>query len=156
MFMSIKNIWIYVPKTAKTFPILASVAFSFSAFSPLVYRSHLRLQMYDTPYPVILFTPKVTISPNFLGYFPKELPRLPQSLVDSLFNEFIQSNFPNSLLIFTDGSVSVNSAGFSFFIPALNLSTASKLDAHASSFTTECHAIISALRRKIMPLCHIF
>lgn len=80
MFASIKNKWIYVPKTL---PILASAAFSFSAFCPLTYRSSLRLQIYDTPYPALLFTPEVTISPNFPGYTPKELPRLSQSLVDS-------------------------------------------------------------------------
>lgn len=40
MFVSIKSSWSYV---AKTLPILASVAFSFSAFSPLVYRPSLRL-----------------------------------------------------------------------------------------------------------------
>ena len=88
MFVSTKIMWTYVPKSL---PILASVAFSFSAFSPLIYRSNLRLQIYDTPYPALLFTPEVTISPNFLNYSPKELLRLPQTLVDSLFNEFMCS-----------------------------------------------------------------
>lgn len=84
--MSAKNVWIYA---AKTLPILASVAVSFSAFS---------LQTYDTPYLAHLFTPEVTTPPDFLGYTPKELPRLPQSSVDSLFHEFIRSNFPDFML----------------------------------------------------------
>jgi len=74
----IKNIWTYV---SKTLPILASVAFSFSSFSPLNHRSSSRLQIYDTPYPALLFTPKVTISPHFLGYASKDLPHLPQTMV---------------------------------------------------------------------------
>lgn len=119
-------------------PVSHSLLFLHSFIAPW------RLKMYDTTYPALLFTLEVTISPNFLGYTPKELPRLPQTLVDSLFNEFMRSNFLNSIQIFTDGAVSPNSADFSFFIPALNISTASKLDAHASSFTTECCAIISA------------
>jgi ribonuclease HI len=55
------------------------------------------------------------------------------------------SNFPNSLLIFTDGSVSTSSAGFSFYIPTLNISFSSKINSLPSSFTTECYAIINAL-----------
>jgi len=143
MFVSIKSSWSYV---AKSLPILASVAFSFSAFSPLVYRPSLRLQIYDTPYAALSFFPEVTVSPNFLGYSPKELPRLPQSLVDSLFNEYISYNVPSSVQIFTDGSVSPNSAGFSFFIPSLDISFADKLHPLTSSFSAECYAIISALQ----------
>ncbi|KAL5239738.1 hypothetical protein ACI65C_007148 [Semiaphis heraclei] len=55
MFVSIKSSWSYV---AKSLPILASVAFSFSAFSPLVYRPSLRLQIYDTPYAALSFFPE--------------------------------------------------------------------------------------------------
>jgi len=80
MFVFIKSSWSYVDKTL---PIPASVAFSFSTFSPLVYRPSLRLQIYDTPYAALSIFPELTVSPNFLGYSPKELPRLPQSLVDS-------------------------------------------------------------------------
>ena len=143
MFVSIQSSWSYV---AKTLPILASVAFSFSALSPLVYRSNSRLQFYDTPYAALSFFPEITISPNFLCYSPKELSRLPQTLVDSLFNEYILSNFPSFVQIFTDGSVSPNSAGFSFFIPSLSISFADKLHPQTSSFSAECYAIISALQ----------
>jgi len=62
-----------------------------------------------------------------------------------LFNDFLQSNFPDSLPVFTDGSVPSNSAGFSFFLPTLNISFADKLNSFSSSFTAECYAIISAL-----------
>ncbi|KAL4103296.1 hypothetical protein QTP88_018673 [Uroleucon formosanum] len=143
MFVSIKSSWSYVPKTL---PILASVASSFSAFSPLVHRPSLRLQIYDTPYAALLYVPEVTVSPNFLGYSPKELPRLSRTLVDSLFNEYISYNFRSSVQIFTDGSVSPNSAGFSFFIPSLNFSFSDKLHPLTSSFSAECYAIISALQ----------
>ncbi|KAL4156135.1 hypothetical protein QTP88_000170 [Uroleucon formosanum] len=143
MFVSIKSSWSYVPKTL---PIFASVASSFSAFSPLVHRPSLRLQIYDTPYAALLYVPEVTVSPNFLGYSPKELPRLSRTLVDSLFNEYISYNFRSSVQIFTDGSVSPNSAGFSFFIPSLNFSFSDKLHPLTSSFSAECYAIISALQ----------
>jgi len=54
MFVSIKNIWTYVPKTL---PILASIVFSFTDFTPLIYRSSLRLPIYDTPLPsTFIFT----------------------------------------------------------------------------------------------------
>jgi ribonuclease HI len=56
------------------------------------------------------------------------------------------SNFPNSLLVFTDGSVSTSSAGFSFYIPTLKISFSSKINSLASSYTTECYAIINALQ----------
>jgi len=64
--------------------------------------------MYDTPNPVLLFILDVSISPSFLSYARKELPRLPQTMVDSLFNKFMLSNFPNYIQIFTDGSVLPN------------------------------------------------
>jgi len=40
---------------------------------------------------------------------------LPHALVDSLFNDFLPSNFPDTLFVFTDGSVFSNSAGFSYY-----------------------------------------
>jgi len=58
----------------------------------------------------------------------------------------MRSTYSNSIQIFTDGSVSPNSADFSFFISAFKVSSVSKLYAHASLFTTECYAIISSLQ----------
>jgi ribonuclease HI len=56
------------------------------------------------------------------------------------------SNFFNSLLVFTDGSISTSSANFSFYIPTLNISFFGKINALTSSFTTECYAIINVLQ----------
>jgi hypothetical protein len=146
IFRSIKSAWNYVPKTL---PILALVASSFIPFSSAIYRTNQRFQLYDTPYSAIIFTPDVLISPNFLRHNPKELSRIPHILIDTMFNDFIQSNFPTSLLVFTDGSISPRSAGYLFYFPSLNIYFADKLDAFSSSFTEEYYAIICALQFSI-------
>lgn len=142
-FCSIKLVLNYVPKTL---PILASVASSFIPFSSVIYRSNQQLQLYDTPYSAIIFTPEVLISPNFLGYNPKEWSWLPHTLVETLFNDFIQSNFPTSFPVFIDGSVSPRLVRFSFYFPTLKISFADKLDALSSTLSAEYYSIISILQ----------
>lgn len=73
------------------------------------------------------------------------LQSLPTNSVNYLFDELISSRFTNYLLIFTDGSVFTNSAGFSFYIPSLNINFSDNLPSKACSFTTESYAILSAL-----------
>jgi len=91
--------WLDVSKSLLIYP--ASVTHSFSSFSPVIYRSSLRLQLFDITYlPARLFVPEVTVAPNFLGYAPRELPRLTLTLVKS-FSMTMLSNFHNSLYIFS-------------------------------------------------------
>lgn len=114
-------------------------------FSPLIYRFSLQLPIYNTSYPALLFALQVTVCPNFLRYSPRELSRLPPTMIESLFNKCMSSNFPYSLQIFIDDSVSPTSAGFSFFLPSLNI-YANKLIWHASLFTAKCYTLINALQ----------
>lgn len=117
---------------SKTFPILAFVDASVLTFYPIVYLTitkfifsdnsslHLHhLQFNDTPFLELFFTPVfVIITPKLLRYFCKELLCHLKALIDSIFNDFILPNF--YLLVFTGGSVSFNSASFSYY-PCLSI-----------------------------------
>uniref|UniRef100_A0A2S2Q117 ribonuclease H n=1 Tax=Sipha flava TaxID=143950 RepID=A0A2S2Q117_9HEMI len=65
-------------------------------------------------------------------------------IVNKIFSEFLNMNFDNFVVVYTDGSVSHLSAGYSFFIPELHISFSNNLPP-SSSFTAECYAIIEAL-----------
>jgi len=67
------------------------------------------------------------------------------SMVNKIFSEFLKLNFDNFIVVFTDGSVSPLSAGYSFYIPVLHISFSNNLPPSSSSFTAECYAIIEAL-----------
>lgn len=54
-------------------------------------------------------------------------------------------NFHNYCLVYTDGSVSTNSAGFSFFIPEKMVKYSDTLPHFMCSFTAKCYAITTAL-----------
>ncbi|XP_025424002.1 uncharacterized protein LOC112693235 [Sipha flava] len=70
---------------------------------------------------------------------------MPSFSVNHIFNEFIELNFHNYCLVYTDGSVSTNSAGFSFFIPERMVKYSDTLPQVVCSFTAECYAIATAL-----------
>jgi len=48
-------------------------------------------------------------------------------------------------VVYTDGSVSLLSAGYSFYIPTLHFSFTSNILPSSTSFSTECFSIIEAL-----------
>jgi len=55
------------------------------------------------------------------------------------------SNYNDSCLIFTGGSVGFSSAGFSFFVPSLIISFSENFSSFSSSFSVEFWAIYYAL-----------
>jgi len=66
-------------------------------------------------------------------------------MINKIFSEYLKLNFGNYITIYTDGSVSPLSAGYSFYIPELHISFTNNLPPSSSSFTAECFAIIEAL-----------
>jgi len=68
----------------------------------------------------------------------------------SLLYLFVSDNFPDSCLIFTDGSVVTRSAGCCFFfVPSFSVSVYDNLPRFVSSSSAECWPILLALRRII-------
>jgi len=66
-------------------------------------------------------------------------------VINSLFSDFIENNFANFIVVYTNGSVSPLLAGYSFYIPNLHISFTNNLPPSSSYFTAECFAIIEAL-----------
>lgn len=66
-------------------------------------------------------------------------------MINKIFSEYLNANFGNYIRVYTDGSVSPLSAGYSFYIPELHISFTNNLPPSSSSFTAECYAIIEAL-----------
>lgn len=129
LFLDICFSWKYVPKTL---PILASIFTSLTHLFLLIYRPKQRLQLYDTPFPALINIASIFISFDFLGYSFNDLQLLPNSFVNSIFTDFFNSNFPQTLAIFTGGSVSRYSTDFSFFIPDLQICYSEKLQPFTS------------------------
>jgi ribonuclease HI len=142
-FVDVFNSWRYVKKTL---PILASVASSLAPLSSIILRPQKRLFLYDASFCSLISIPSISINPLFLGYSLSELRFLSPHLVNNLFYSFVSSEFPNYSIIYTDGSVSSNSAGFSFYIPSLQLCFSDCLPYLSSSFSAEGFALIHALR----------
>lgn len=115
-------------------------------FIPIIYNFYTRLPIFNCPFPAFHLNSLVHILPLFLGYPLSFLHSLPAFYVNNLFSSYMSFSFPNSILIFTDGSVSANSAGCSFFIPKFNILFATNLPPVISPFAAECFAIIHALR----------
>uniref|UniRef100_A0A2S2QL67 RNase H type-1 domain-containing protein n=1 Tax=Sipha flava TaxID=143950 RepID=A0A2S2QL67_9HEMI len=66
-------------------------------------------------------------------------------VINNAFFDFLNSIFPDFIAVYTDGSVSPLSAGYSFYIPELHISFTNNLPPSASSFTAECFAIVKTL-----------
>jgi len=67
------------------------------------------------------------------------------SVVNKYFSNYLNINYPNFTIIYTDGSVSPLSAWYSFYIPNIHVSFSNNLPSSSSSYTVECHAILEAL-----------
>lgn len=107
----------------KTLPILVSVVASFSLFCPIFYCSSFCLQLFYSPYLALFYSPVVIYLLIFLDI-------LPRNYLVFLVRWFIPCLKILCYLIFLiifvftmhhDCSVSSNSAGFSFFLPSLNI-----------------------------------
>ncbi|KAL4142166.1 hypothetical protein QTP88_004679 [Uroleucon formosanum] len=140
-FYSLYITWRYTPKSM---PVLAIAANSLSNFHQYVLKSN-KLPLYEQPYDSLLFTPSTQID-NFsdlLCYM--KLKSTSRFFVNNYFSNYFNLNYPNFIIIYTDGSVSPLSAGYSFFIPELHVSFSNNLPPSSSSFTAECCAILEAL-----------
>lgn len=65
--------------------------------------------------------------------------------MNNFFSDFFEFNFPNFIVVYTNGSVSPLSTGYSSYIPVLYKSFTSNLPSFYSSFITECYAIIAII-----------
>lgn len=61
------------------------------------------------------------------------------------FLEYFNVNFSFFIVVYTDSSVSLHSAGYSFFIPKLYIIFNNNLPTSSFSFTVECYVIIKSL-----------
>lgn len=108
-------------------------------FLPIILGVIKSLSFFDFEPSVISINPIVYIDLLFFRYLHNSLFSL------NLFCNFLNSDFNDSCLIFTDGSVGISSADFSFFIPSLNISFLDNLSGFSSLFNDECWAIYYAL-----------
>lgn len=94
---------------------------SLSPFQHLIASPFNYLFIYDFPSVSLITLPKTHIYHNLFNHTKYKLLAMPNHVVNYLFMNFIYSQFLDYCLIFTDSSVSSNSAGFSYFIPSLNI-----------------------------------
>jgi len=78
--------------------------------------------MYVIGYEVILSSTHVHIADIFPGFSSLDLRNFSPVVIYNIFSDFIESNFPDFIVICTDGSVSTLKAGYSFYIPELHIS----------------------------------
>lgn len=140
-FLEVYYSWRYVQKSL---PVLATTAHSLAVTRNYIIQTN-KLPIYLTNFQSLLLSPITHINKNFLNLSRTSLNSLPPNFVNNIFLDFIHNTFPLFILIFTDGSVSPLSAGYSFYIPEFHISFSNNLPPTASSFTAECFAIIEAL-----------
>uniref|UniRef100_A0A2S2R880 RNase H type-1 domain-containing protein n=1 Tax=Sipha flava TaxID=143950 RepID=A0A2S2R880_9HEMI len=141
MYYSLFLTWRYVPKSL---PILPLTANSLSNFHQYILNST-KFPLYEKSYESLLFSPFVQTENNFFSLSSNDLQTMPVPMVNKIFSEFLNINFSDHIIVYTDGSISPLSTGFSFYIPELLISFTNNLPPSSSSFTAECYAIIEAL-----------
>ena len=141
IFYSLFQSWRYVPKSL---PVLSLTANSISSFHQYIL-TYARPPLYEYDYDSFLNIPLVHLDKFFLGISSVDLKTTSPIVINNLFSDFLFTNFPDFVAVYTDVSVSPLSAGCSFFIPELCISFSSNLPPTSSSFTAECYAIIEAL-----------
>jgi len=107
--------------------------------SPVNTRNHIthsdKLPPYEANFSSHLMAPTIHFNKTFFTHSIDFLKSLPHNFVNSLILDYTQNLFPLFILIFTDGSSSPLSAGYSFYIPELHISFYNKLPPTASSYT---------------------
>jgi len=93
------------------------------------------LPLYEQSFESLLFSPLVSLENQFSSLSSMELKEISVPMVNKIYSEFLKLNFDNFIVVYTDGSVSPLSAGYSFFIPELNISFSNNLPPSSSSFT---------------------
>jgi len=139
-FYSLSITWRY---TSKSLPVLSIAANSLYNFRQYVIRPN-KFSLYEQSYESLLFTPLVHIE-NFFDMPSSMLTSMSSTFVNDHFSNYLNLNYPNFTIIYTDGSVSPISAGYSFYIPKFHFSFSNNLPPSSSSFTAECYAILEAL-----------
>lgn len=142
IFIDIYFAWRYINKSV---PVLTSIAHSLLDSRNYILKVN-KLPLYEANFLSLLFYPKINCEQNFLGHSIDFLKASSSNIVNGLFQDFIHNTFPLFILIYTDGSVSPISAGYSFFIPELCISFTNNLPPTASSFTAKCFAIVESLQ----------
>jgi ribonuclease HI len=140
-FYSLFLSWRYVPKSL---PVLSLAANSISPFHQYIF-THTKIPLYEQAYDSFLNIPDVHLKIIFPGISTNELTLLSPTIINNIFSDFLDTNFSDFFTVYTDGSVSPLSAGYSFYIPQFHISFTSNLPPSSSSFTTECYAIVEAL-----------
>ncbi|KAL4119211.1 hypothetical protein QTP88_012055 [Uroleucon formosanum] len=141
LFYSLFLTWRYVPKNL---PVLSLVANSVSPFHEYIL-TNIKLPIYEIGYQALLLPAQVLLVNPFPSLSSSELRVTSHAVINSLFTNFIDNNFADFIVVYTDGSVSPLSAGYSFYIPNLHISFTNNLPPSSSFFTAECFAIIEAL-----------
>jgi hypothetical protein len=97
-------------------PVLSIAANSLSNFHQYIIKSN-KPQIYEQSYESLLFFPLVHMDGQFTDLPSHQLKSMSNSVVNYIFSNHLNLHFPNSMVIYTDGSVSRLSAGYSFYIP---------------------------------------
>lgn len=116
LFREMASAWRFVHKRLS---VLASYARNIQAAEQFIIRNHNCLPIFFASFSSIMAPLDTTIDPLFLNAPWKSLLFFGNALVNACFQHNINHNFPNSTLIFTYGSVSSASAGYSFFLKPL-------------------------------------
>ncbi|XP_060846488.1 uncharacterized protein LOC132926168 [Rhopalosiphum padi] len=140
-FYSLYLNWRYVPKTM---PVLSDIANVLSVFHHYVMRSD-KPPIYNQSYDSLLYFPPVHLCNLFSDLSSNDFKKMSHCMVNAAFSNHLFVNFPNFIVVYTDGSVSPFSAGYAFYIPELRVSFSNNLPSSSSSFTAECYAIFDAL-----------
>lgn len=107
--------WRYVPKSMT---ILSFAANSIPPFSQFILNAP-KLPPYDQSYDSLFSAPIIHITHTFLNLSSNDLKSMSHSIVNNIFVDYLNANFPNFTVVYTDGSVTPTSAGYSVYIPAL-------------------------------------
>jgi len=124
LFCEVTLSWRFTPKRRLLLLLLqlASHVRNIQAAEQVIIRNRNRLSIFSASFSALLATLNITIDPLFLNILQESLLFLPNCSVNAYFQYNTNHNYPNSTLIFTDGSVSSSSAGYSFFSDTANLS----------------------------------
>ncbi|KAL4112254.1 hypothetical protein QTP88_016075 [Uroleucon formosanum] len=141
LFYSLFLTWRYVPKNL---PVLSLVANSVSPYHEFIL-TNIKLPIYEIGYQALLLPAQVLLVNPFPSLSSSELRVTSPAVLNSFFTDFIDNNFADFIVVYTNDSVSPLSAGYSFYIPNLHISFTNNLPPSSSSFTAECFAIIEAL-----------
>lgn len=113
-------------------PVLSIAANSLSNFHQFIIKSN-KPQIYEQSYESLRFTPLVHIDGQFTDLSSHQLKQMSNSVVNNILSNHLNLQFPNSMVIYTDGSVSRLSDGsLSIYPSCMSLSLITSLLRHLS------------------------